>query len=224
MAKENPSKQSGSREAVKQLRKHVLAYKDGDYLGSEDDLLALTAVSRPTLRQAMRVLEYEQLVTVRRGLNGGYYARRPSLDSVSSAAARYLIDRDTSLWDFMRVAEVLNLEVCRQASLSNNDVARTKLQNMLANHWQQPFASDEECQRHEIDIELLLLELAMNPALELHMRVNFRFGASALHLQVFGNSAERREIWRQQHAQALHDNVYYVKYSGATGSSANSIM
>lgn len=192
------AKLSNSREAVRQLRKHVLARNDGDYLGSEDDLLALVTVSRPTLRQAMRVLEYEQLVTVRRGLNGGYYARRPSLDSVSGAAARYLSDRDTSFWDFMRVAEVLNIEVCRQASLSTNETARQKLREVLASHWMQPFASDEECQRHEMDIELLMLELAMNPALELYMRVNFRFGASTLHLHVFGDSAERREIWRQQ--------------------------
>jgi DNA-binding FadR family transcriptional regulator len=187
-----------SRTVVKQLREHVLRFREGEYLGSEDDLLALVPVSRPTLRQAIRVLEHEQLVSVRRGLKGGYYARRPSLDSVAAPAARYLSDRNTSLWDFMRVAEVLNIEVCRLASLSGNEEARSRLREVLATHWNRPFADDEECNRNDIEFELLLLELAMNPALELYMRVNFRFGASTLHLRVFQDSEERRETWRQQ--------------------------
>lgn len=189
---------ASSRTIVKQLRGHVLRYREGEYIGSEDDLLALVPVSRPTLRQAIRVLEYEQLLTVRRGLRGGYYARRPSLDSVAASAARYLADRETSFWDFMRVAEVLNLEVCRLAAQSANENARAQLRDALAKDWNQPFADDDTCHRCDIDFELLLLELAANPALELYMRVNFRFGASTQQLRVYRNSAERRELWRLQ--------------------------
>jgi DNA-binding FadR family transcriptional regulator len=189
---------SNSRTVVKQLRKHVLQFREGDYLGSEDDLLALVPVSRPTLRQAIRVLEHEQLLSVRRGINGGYYARRPTLDSVAASAALYLSDRHTALWDFLRVAEVLTIEVCRLASLSTNEKALARLRETLATQWSQPFTSDLDCQNNDIEFELLMLTIANNPALELYMRVNFRFGASTLHLRVFQDSMERREIWRQQ--------------------------
>lgn len=198
MTANESKKPPSSRTAVKQLRKHVLQFSEGQYIGSEDDMLALVPVSRPTLRQAIRVLEHEQLLSVRRGLNGGYYARRPDLDSVAASAALYLTDRHTSFWDFMRVAEVLNVEVCRLASRSTDASARAKLCNALAAKWSHPFATDAECQRCDSEFELLMLELANNPALELYMRVNFRFGASTLHLHVFGDSADRREIWRNQ--------------------------
>src|SRR5258705_3580009 len=41
--------------------------KDGDFLPNEAELMAHFGVSRPTLREAVRVLESERLVEVRRG-------------------------------------------------------------------------------------------------------------------------------------------------------------
>jgi DNA-binding FadR family transcriptional regulator len=198
MREPSPAKAGSSRAAVKQLRRHVLQFREGDYLGSEDDLLALVPVSRPTLRQAIRVLEHEQLLSVRRGLNGGYYARRPDLDSVANAAALYLDDQATSMQDFLGVAEVLNAEVCRRAASSARDDVRERLRTVLASDWSRPFHSDDECQRRELELELLLLELADNPVLRLYMRMTFRVGVSTLRLRVFRDSHERREIWREQ--------------------------
>ena len=44
--------------------------KDGDFLPNEAELMAHFGVSRPTLREAVRVLESERLVEVRRGSRG----------------------------------------------------------------------------------------------------------------------------------------------------------
>lgn len=60
--------------------------QEGEALPSESDLMANFGVSRPSLREAFRILESEQLIEVRRGSRGGALALRPDI----SVAARYL--------------------------------------------------------------------------------------------------------------------------------------
>ncbi|WP_459976733.1 FadR/GntR family transcriptional regulator, partial [Mycobacterium avium] len=56
---------------------------EGQTLPTENELLAQFGVSRPTLREAIRVLESESLVEVKRGSRGGV---RVSVPRVETAA------------------------------------------------------------------------------------------------------------------------------------------
>src|SRR5829696_7938155 len=58
----------------------------GDTLPPETDLMRQFGVSRPTLREAFRILETESLLQVRRGSRGGAQVTAPTL----SVAARYV--------------------------------------------------------------------------------------------------------------------------------------
>jgi GntR family transcriptional repressor for pyruvate dehydrogenase complex len=68
-------------------------------LGSEDEVLERLGVSRPTLRQAVRLLEAEQLLVVRRGIRGGLWGHSPSAEGVVHASTVYLRSRGTNLLD-----------------------------------------------------------------------------------------------------------------------------
>ncbi|MEQ6900370.1 GntR family transcriptional regulator [Nocardioides sp. YIM 152588] len=59
---------------------------EGAPLPSEAALMEQFGVSRPSLREAFRILESERLIVVRRGARGGARATRPDL----AVAARYL--------------------------------------------------------------------------------------------------------------------------------------
>ncbi|HLS77445.1 MAG TPA: FCD domain-containing protein [Nocardia sp.] len=75
--------------------------KDGDFLPHEAELMTHFQVSRPTLREAVRVLESERLVEVRRGSRTGARVRVPGPEIVARPAALLL-----ELWG-APVADVL---------------------------------------------------------------------------------------------------------------------
>lgn len=88
------------------LREEILTQlpdADGDewLLGSEDEVLERLGVSRPTLRQAVRLLEAEQLLVVRRGHGGGIWAQAPSSDGVIHSVSVFLRSRGANVLDLM---------------------------------------------------------------------------------------------------------------------------
>lgn len=59
---------------------------EGSALPGETTLMEHFGISRPSLREALRILESEKLITVRRGAHGGARASRPTI----AVAAKYL--------------------------------------------------------------------------------------------------------------------------------------
>ena len=70
------------------LRERILSGElgDGDMLPKQDDLLAEFRVSPPSIREALRILETEGLITVQRGNVGGAIVHRPK-----PATAAYML-------------------------------------------------------------------------------------------------------------------------------------
>ena len=62
----------------------------GEPLASEKELMERFGVSRPTLRAAVRILETQSLVEVRRGSRGGTWACSPSIDVTARRAGAFL--------------------------------------------------------------------------------------------------------------------------------------
>jgi GntR family transcriptional regulator, transcriptional repressor for pyruvate dehydrogenase complex len=91
------------------LRKQIIDgdLLEGDSLPSEAVLMEQFGVSRPTLREAYRVLESEALITVRRGAHGGARVHVPDSDVVARYAALVLEYRTVTLRDVYAARAVL---------------------------------------------------------------------------------------------------------------------
>ena len=104
------------------VRKRVLRgeLKDGDALAPEAELMVQYGVSRPTLREALRILESEQLITIRRGGIGGALVRRPDVNVAARQFSLVLQDKGCTMADVQRARMVIEppalAELARQVT------------------------------------------------------------------------------------------------------------
>ena len=80
---------------------------EGDSLGHEPDLVERFGVSRPSLREALRILEAEGLITVVRGVHGGVIVHAPDQRMTARTAALLLQARNVSLADVFEARSLL---------------------------------------------------------------------------------------------------------------------
>src|SRR4051794_2911660 len=83
------------------LRRQIIrrTLSAGDALPNETALMEVYDVSRPTLREALRILESEGLVSVKRGAHGGARVHLPDVSIAAKYAALLLQVRGTTIAD-----------------------------------------------------------------------------------------------------------------------------
>lgn len=165
--------------AVVALREKALRSGDGAFLGSEQDLIKWLGVSRPTFRQAARLLEQEQLLFIKKGPGGGYFAKTPDLSAAIHFASICLVAKQGKIDDISRVGMLLFVYAA-QAAASLPDVAqREKLRCFVG--IEADGLALEDAQHFAQCIEKLsdtLIDLSTNPALDMFMRITRKFSAS----------------------------------------------
>jgi DNA-binding FadR family transcriptional regulator len=80
---------------------------EGDALPPEAELMQQYNVSRPTLREALRILESDALIEVRRGGLGGAMVKRPTLEVTARHFGLSLQDRGAQVEDVYYARTVL---------------------------------------------------------------------------------------------------------------------
>src|SRR6478672_2099135 len=105
--------------------------KDGDFLPNEAELMAHFGVSRPTLREAVRVLESERLVEVRRGSRTGARVRVPGPEIVARPAGLLLELSGTTIADLLTAKSGIEPMAARLLAESGPAEAFDELDQML---------------------------------------------------------------------------------------------
>ena len=148
------------------LRRQIVRgeLKEGDALPSESELLERFNVSRPTLREAFRVLESESLITVRRGAHGGARVQVPDIDVAARYAGLILEHRAASLADVYEARIVIEPPAVGLLATRRTDDDIERLREALEN---EDAAHDDlrRAVRAHVRFHSLLIELAGNQTL-----------------------------------------------------------
>lgn len=192
-------------EAANQLRIYALSKDDGEFLGSEEDMIDRLKVSRPTLRQASARVVQENLVAIKRGVGGGYFAARPGSLSVSRMAALYLMSRNAGLSETTAAMEPLRAELAKRAARNKNPELRAKLKKFIdcqvaldENGNEADGHGYREFLRSERLFGEILGEMSQNAVLTLLLEILYDFTAQLRREQdVLINRPDRVETYRK---------------------------
>jgi DNA-binding FadR family transcriptional regulator len=196
---------SAPRETADILREEILG-NDADaeewLLGSEDDLLNALGVSRPTLRQAARMLEQEQLLVVRRGIGGGLFGRRPTGQAVSHAASVFLRSQGATYQDLISTQMILGSECARLAAGCPDAERREALRSYYDDQIPGPDRERMptlEFLRLTVDFQRRVADLAGSPALRLFVYVLMDLSLGSAPIARIYEDPERRRQTFERH-------------------------
>jgi GntR family transcriptional repressor for pyruvate dehydrogenase complex len=150
------------------LRRQIIRAElaEGDALPSESDLMATFGVSRPTLREAFRVLESENLIAIRRGARGGARVQPPDREVAARYAAFTLEYRGVTLRDVYDARTALEVPSVGKLARDHTDADLDILEAALSD--QEAVAQDpRESIRLHGDFHTLLVRRAGNQTLTL---------------------------------------------------------
>jgi DNA-binding FadR family transcriptional regulator len=173
---------------AKALRRQIITgvTREGESLPAEAELMQRFSVSRPTLREALRVLESESLIQVRRGAKGGARVKVPDGDVAARYAGYVLEYRGTTMSDVYQARAILEVPLARMLAETATDIQVRRLRASLA-------AAEADLQdldaygRHDVAFHLLMAELVGNQTLAVLVQMVYHVVGTA----------------RQRHAAAL---------------------
>jgi GntR family transcriptional regulator, transcriptional repressor for pyruvate dehydrogenase complex len=173
---------------VRELSALSLDYEEGAYLGAEDDLIARLGVSRPTLKQAAKIAESERMISVRRGIRGGFYATRPDVQDSIRALNRYLRLRGVTLRE-LSVISPMSVEAARLAAQCEDAASRARLAALLVEL--------EDCRspRALMDFDArfvaLVAEMSGNPVIEVIVAMSYSFGRDEQGIYLYADERQQ---------------------------------
>lgn len=106
--------------------------KGGDYLPNEAHLMESLGISRPTLREAFRILETERLITVVRGSRTGALVHAPRIEAVARAAGFVLQAEHTTIADVYQARLAIEPYAARMLAERKDAQAVLRLRGELA--------------------------------------------------------------------------------------------
>src|ERR1700686_1570518 len=108
---------------ARELRERILSGElvEGIALPPERELVKQTQMSRATVREALRILEVQNLVRVRAGRAGGAFVQRPTTKSMASSVSLMIRGQKIKLADLMETREALEPFCAELAARNRTD-------------------------------------------------------------------------------------------------------
>ncbi len=182
------------------LRQLVLARDPGVLIGSLTEIAALLGVGIVTVQQAARVLEYQGLLVVRRGPNGGYYGARPDDAALERSMAAWLQARRSNSHEALEIVTLLESELIGAAARCVDDALLEELRGLAAGI--ERCATGEDRLAFEEELHDLLFRMTERPLIELLSRVTLRYHVTQP-IPVLFAGAEGMAAWQAGRRRTL---------------------
>ncbi|OAA27843.1 transcriptional regulator [Frankia sp. EI5c] len=182
MAEKRPPREKPQRIAD-ELRRLIVSGQiaDGDLIGREPELVERFGVSRPSLREALRILEVQGLISVERGVLGGIFVRRPDERLTARTAALVLQARNVPLADVYTARSHLEpLAARRVAELPGSRAAVAAELSVVINEQEESLADTDAFARANAGFHQRLVALAGNQTLAIVAEMLTEVVASAI--------------------------------------------
>jgi DNA-binding FadR family transcriptional regulator len=183
---------------ARRIRAEIMAegWPVGRLIGTEPELLKRYQVSRPVLREAVRLLEHHMIVESRRGAGGGLRVTAPEPSAVAETAAGYLDYLNVSASQMYSARATLEVRCLELAVERLNVVGTAQLRDVVAR-----LRSTDDAALSELShvVETIIADMSGDPVLTLFVKVLLQLA------QQHGAPIEERladqgrlKVWRDQ--------------------------
>jgi DNA-binding FadR family transcriptional regulator len=170
----------------------------GSSFGTEADLLKLFDVSRPTLRESLRILESQGVLALRPGPGGGIMVKKPSADILAHGLSVFLRLHSVPFISVLKAREVIEPALAAEAAENGTDADFDELQasieRMKAIREQQAFIEENRV------FHSLIARASGNKVLE-------TFWSTISILASGEHHGVRYTIGNQQHVVEAHERI-----------------
>ncbi|HMK51663.1 MAG TPA: GntR family transcriptional regulator [Thermodesulfobacteriota bacterium] len=156
-----------SHQIIEQIRNAILSgrFKPGDKVASEKELMSEFAVSKATLREALRVLEGMGLVEIKKGIAGGVFIAEVDMKTTIHGIINFLHFKAVSVRDITMIRYLLEPPVAQIAASRIQPEDIVKLESMIVGQSAVP----QTIVSREIGFHRYLARMTENPILILVM-------------------------------------------------------
>ena len=173
----------------------AMGWPIGQVVGSETELLEHYGVSRTVFREAVRLLENQQVAYMRRGLHGGLVVMEPTVDAISDAVAFYLYRVDARLAELFEARMVLEEMAVSLALGRHDELDDEQFRECLT-------GSPSDQRVIESSFHSVLASAAKNPALSLFIEILNR--VSELFFLESGEASAQAD----ESARTAHERIF----------------
>ena len=139
----------------------------GDRLPQERDLLVQFAASKGTVREALKALEVQGLISVRTGPGGGAFIERMSEGRAMSLLSNFLFAKNLSIADIYQMRKALEPLVAASATPHIDEAGLNRLEAIITIYDHEPADARERWTQRmaELDFHGVVAEYSDNPIL-----------------------------------------------------------
>ena len=150
---------------AEQVRAQIIreGLQPGAPLPSEGDLIKELGLSRATVREALRLLEADGLISIKRGPGGGIVVRHPEGAQVTRSLALMLALSEAPLRDLFAFRKTLEPAAAAAAATNASDEQRAQLQQVVE--------PPDEHVSERVDFHMLVAEISGNALYQLNLAV-----------------------------------------------------